>query len=182
MAIAELPFEAEPDIDADQQHRGQCRQQAVAQQFGAHLRADGLGAANLEVCRQQGLYGGNRPFLGCRVTHWFLQADQQILAAAGALQRNFTQAEAGQACAQGGEVVGLGGLRLDKQASGEVNAEVQSPGAEGGKGGEGEQEGEGKSEATPAHERIARVVGNKSQEAHDGMPWPKLESRAARWG
>ena len=95
-ANAEMPFEAEPDIDQHQNHRQGYGHGANFNQFATDLGTDEFGAAIVQAIAKGGTHFCHRLLLGRGVASLFLDPDQYSVFGAKFLQRHFAQVQSAQ--------------------------------------------------------------------------------------
>ena len=124
-AEAELPFEAEPDVDEHGENGEANRHQPVQKQLFGDFGPNEFGAPVLDL-RAKGLLGlGHGYLLGRLPAGLALDADQHVRRLAEFLQRHFAKTESREPASHVADGGGFGGAHLDHDAALEVDAVVQ---------------------------------------------------------
>ena len=178
-ANAELPFETEPDVDQDRAQRDQHRQDTVADQFRADLRADELDAAVIHVVAQRATHRLDGRLLAFLTAILLLDADQHVGIGAEFLQGHLAQPELAERRAHFGQVGGLRRAHLHQDAATEIDAEIQPLGQQGAERANHQQGGKDEAQPLVAQEGHMRRTGQESHETHRQSPLRSAASSAA---
>ena len=163
----ELPFEAEPDVDADHQQRQSGGERAVTFQLAAHLRTDEFGAPVLhDPVPERVLDHRNGLYLLGLLAVLALQVDQHVVGLAEFLQRHFAEPKPAQQAAHLSEVGRAVGLDLHQDAAAEVDAEVEALDQEQRHRGEHQRRRKRQEQLAPSHEGQVRSHGDMFDQGH----------------
>src|SRR3546814_354671 len=180
-ADAELPFEADPDIDRDAEHREREADRAGAQQFLGYLARHGFDRSGLRGrkrildARDQLLpraLGGGLVAVGKR------GADRNRIARTELLDRRFAEADVADLFA---DFVDrrhiLREFDADRLAADEIDAEVQSLHRDERDRDDDQDDAHGGSDLAPPQEVDVRVVGDEFEQTHRSLPPLNIDRR-----
>ena len=166
---AELPFEAEPDVDRDPDHREQDRQSAVAGQLLRHLARDRFGGADLDP----GVSGGQE---GADLGHHLIggaigaigprQADLIAFAVPELLDVGVADLELGDPSTQLLDVDPLGEGHPDLLPADEIDAQVEAAIGDQRQACGGGNDRQDQRQIAPAHEVQVGIVGDQFEQLH----------------
>ncbi len=175
-ADAELPFEAEPDVEQHADHGGDDRQRPVPGKLPGNTRTDNLDTPVVVFVGAEGALRLLHGLLLRRVAARLRRdADQHLVGRAESLHLDIAETEPAQRRAYLAKIrLGSLALHLDQGAALEIDAKIQA-GNEGQRNGtDHEEDGDDEPDPRHPHEGDARVV------RYDAYRHGRLPIRAAR--